>query len=104
LKENFSLLEGALALLLKPLFLMMDGASAGSILTGAGIGTAAAALIAGFTGDRRIDVAELLGGAGVGAAGGPALGNRQTEAIVVNPNEDLTLELRSDLALRERDQ
>ena len=70
------------------------------VLTGAGIGAAAAAIFAGITGDRKIDVLEVLGGAAVGGAGSFALGKRQTEVISIRPNDDLTLELRSDLALR----
>ncbi|BAU15330.1 S-layer domain-containing protein [Leptolyngbya sp. NIES-3755] len=72
----------------------------GKVLTNAGIGAAAAAIIAGITGDRKIDALEVIGGAALGGATSFALNNRQTEVISIRPNEDLTLELRSDLALR----
>ncbi|MGG6263942.1 hypothetical protein ACQ4M3_10730 [Leptolyngbya sp. AN03gr2] len=72
----------------------------GRVLTGAGIGAAAAAILAGITGDRKIDALEVLGGAAIGGAGSFAIGRNQAEVISIRPNEDLTLELRSDLALR----
>ncbi|MGG6270725.1 hypothetical protein ACQ4M3_39400 [Leptolyngbya sp. AN03gr2] len=72
----------------------------GRVLTGAGIGAVASAILAGITGDRKIDALEVLGGAAIGSAGSYALSNRQTEMISIRPNEDLTLELRSDLAFR----
>ncbi|KAM3102127.1 hypothetical protein ACKFKF_04915 [Phormidesmis sp. 146-12] len=72
----------------------------GRVLTGAGIGAAAAAILAGITGDRKIDALEVIGGAAVGGAGSFALGKQQSERISIRPHADLTLELRSDLAFR----
>ncbi|WP_448561067.1 hypothetical protein [Trichothermofontia sp.] len=77
------------------------GTNTRSILTGAAVGAAAAALIAGITGDRVIEVAEVLGGAGLGALTGWLIrGRRTAEVIVVEPNQgDLDLTLQSDLIL-----
>lgn len=77
------------------------GTNTRSILTGAAVGAAAAAVIAGITGDRVIEVAEVLGGAGLGALTGWLIrGKRSAEVIVVEPNQgDLNLTLQSDLIL-----
>ncbi|MCT7951978.1 hypothetical protein NG798_19450 [Ancylothrix sp. C2] len=76
------------------------GASVGSILQGAAIGAAAATAISAITGDRAIATEEVLGGAGLGAIGGLLLGRKKVDVVVINPNTDLALTLRSDLALR----
>lgn len=76
------------------------GANTSSILKGAAIGGAAAAALSGLTGDKKISVLEVLGGAGAGAAGGLVLGRKKVDVVVINPNTDLALKLRSDLALR----
>lgn len=75
-----------------------EGAGAGDILEGAAIGAAAAAVIAEITGD--IGVAEVLGGAGLGALAGLLLGGDQAELISIDPNTDLNVTLSSPLALR----
>lgn len=68
------------------------------VLAGAAVGSAAGALIAGVTGDRRINALEVLAGTGVGTVGGLLLGGRRsTEVVVINPNSDLDLRLDSDL-------
>lgn len=72
----------------------------GRVLAGTGIGAAAAAILAGLTGDRRIDAVEILSGAALGGAGSFATGRGRTDVIAVRPNTDLTLELRSDLFIR----
>lgn len=77
-----------------------EGASVGSVLQGAAIGAAAATAISAITGDRAIATEEVLGGAGLGAIGGLLLGRKKVDVIVINPNTDLALTLRSDLALR----
>jgi len=79
-----------------------QGTNTRSILTGAAVGAAAAAVIAGITGDRVIEVAEVLGGAGLGALTGWLIrGRRTAEVIVVEPNQgDLNLTLQSDLILQ----
>jgi hypothetical protein len=74
------------------------GTDVGQILKGAAIGAAASAVLAEIFGD--IDFKEVLGGAGLGALAGLLLGGRkQAEVIVVNPEEDLSLTLQSDLVL-----
>jgi hypothetical protein len=69
-------------------------------LKGAAVGGAAAAAIGALTGDRAIATEEILGGAGLGALGGLLLGKRKVDVVVVNPNTDLNVTLRSALALR----
>ncbi|HBB36161.1 MAG TPA: hypothetical protein DDZ80_11770 [Cyanobacteria bacterium UBA8803] len=74
------------------------GRSGGSILKGAAIGAAAAAVISEVFGD--IDLDEVLAGAGLGALGGLLLGGRkQAEVVVIYPETDLDLTLESDLLL-----
>jgi hypothetical protein len=76
------------------------GANTTSILTGAAVGGGAAAAISAITGDRSINVPEVLGGAGLGALGGYFLGRKKVDAIVVYPKQDLDVKLRSDFDLR----
>lgn len=72
-----------------------------SILTGTAVGAGAAAAIAAITGDRSIEAQEVLGGAGLGAVGGWLLNrNKKATMVAVYPEQDLTLRLRSELALR----
>lgn len=75
------------------------GASAGEILRGAAIGGAAATALSGILGDKAIATEEILGGAGIGAIAGAILGRNKTEVIVIRPEEDLNLRLRSDLVV-----
>ena len=75
------------------------GASAGEILRGAAIGGAAATALSGILGDKAIATEEVLGGAGIGAIAGVILGRNKTEVIVIRPEEDLNLRLRSDLVV-----
>jgi phage tail tape-measure protein len=75
--------------------------STGSILKGAAIGAGAAAILAAVTGDRKIGLGEIIGGAGIGALGGWILRrNQKAEVIVIEPDRELELTLQSDLALR----
>jgi hypothetical protein len=68
------------------------------ILQGAAIGGAAAAILSEIFG--RIDILEVLGGAGLGALASVLIRDRkEVEVIMVNPQEDLTLTLQSDFAL-----
>jgi hypothetical protein len=82
-----------------------EGASAGQILGGTLAGAGAATLIAGVTGDRRINALEVLSGAAIGAFAGWALpsagaiGGNSKEVISIDPNSDLTLTVQSDLYL-----
>lgn len=75
------------------------GASAGEILRGAAIGGAAATALSGILGDKAIATEEILGGAGIGAIAGAIFGRNKTEVIVIRPEEDLNLRLRSDLVV-----
>lgn len=81
-----------------------EGDNTSSILQGTLIGAAAATAIAAVTGDTAIATEEVLGGAGLGALAGWLLGmggsTDEAELISINPEEDLTLVLRSDLSLR----
>jgi hypothetical protein len=78
-----------------------EGTDVSSILQGAAIGAAAATVLAAVTGDGSIDIEEILGGAGLGALTGWLIGGEdEAELISINPEDDLTLTLRSDLALR----
>ena len=78
--------------------ILKKGTDVGQILKGAAIGAAASAVLAEIFGS--IDFKEVLGGAGLGAIAGLLLGGRrQAEVIVVNPEEDLSLTLQSDLVL-----
>ena len=76
------------------------GASTGSVLKGAALGAAAAAALGAVTGDNAIATEEVLIGTGVGAAGGLVLGRKKVDVVVINPDADLDLILRSSLALR----
>ena len=75
------------------------GADVGTILTGAGIGAGAAAIIAGVTGNRRISKTNVLIGGGLGALGQFLLRRNSAEVLVVNPQTDLSLTLNNSLAL-----
>ncbi len=66
------------------------GADTGSILTGAAIGTAAAALLFALVGNRKIEIIEILGGAGLGAAGGVLLGRKKVDVMILRPDRDLS--------------
>lgn len=76
------------------------GVDTGAVLKGAAIGAAAASVISGVTGKRRITLGKILIGAGAGAVGGLLLGKKKADVIVVNPESDLELTLNSSLALR----
>ncbi len=70
------------------------------LLQGAAIGGAAAAVLSEIFG--RIDLWEVLGGAGLGALASVLIRNKkEVEVIIVNPQEDLTLTLQSDFALQD---
>ena len=79
---------------------VQKGASGGSVAQGAALGAAAAAALAGITGDKAIATEEVLGGAGIGALAGALLGRRSVDVIVIRPQADLAIRLRSDLVLR----
>lgn len=77
-----------------------QGANAGNILKGAAAGSAAAAVIAGISGNKSISAGEVLLGTGTGALGGLILGRKKADVVVINPNTDLDVTLRSSLPLR----
>jgi hypothetical protein len=78
-----------------------EGASTGDILKGTLAGAGAATIIAGVTGDRKIEALEVLAGAAVGTLAGWALptagvmGGTEKELISIDPNRDLTLTVES---------
>lgn len=81
------------------------GATTADIITGTLAGAGAATIIAGTTGDRRIDPLEVLAGAAVGTLAGWGLpeagviGGGQETYISINPNRDLTLTVQSPTTL-----
>jgi len=79
---------------------VQKGTSTGSLAQGAALGAAAAAALAGITGDKAIATEEVLGGAGIGALAGVLLGRRSVDVIVIRPQQDLAVRLRSDIVLR----
>ncbi len=76
------------------------GAKTSSILKGAVVGAAAAAALGGLTGNRNISLGEVLIGTGAGAAGGAVLGRKKADVVVIDPDTDLDLTLRSGLAVQ----
>jgi hypothetical protein len=80
------------------------GASRTDILAGTVSGAGAATVIAGTTGDRRIDALEVLAGAALGTLAGWGLpeagviGGKDREVIVIEPARDLTLRLSEQLS------
>ncbi|MGG6268368.1 hypothetical protein ACQ4M3_19775 [Leptolyngbya sp. AN03gr2] len=76
------------------------GVSTDAILKGAAIGSGAAAIISGVTGNRRITLGRVLIGTGVGALGGLLLGRNRNQVISVNQS-DLNLRLNSSLAVNQ---
>ncbi|MEL7245264.1 MAG: conjugal transfer protein TrbI, partial [Cyanobacteria bacterium J06573_2] len=75
------------------------GASTGKILTDAAYGTAAASVIALITGNNKIETLEPIAGAAAGAIAGILLRRRSVEVVVINPQNDLDVTLRSNLSL-----
>lgn len=81
------------------------GASTGDIIKGTLAGAGTATIIAGTTGDRRIDALEVLAGAAVGTLAGWGLptagviGGGTKDVIVLNPSQDLTLTVQSPVGV-----
>ncbi len=79
-----------------------EGASIAEILGGTVAGAGAAAIIAGVTGDRKIDALEVLAGAAIGTLAGWGLpeagiiGGGEATLIAIEPDQDFTLTLQSD--------
>lgn len=82
-----------------------EGAGIGEILGGTVAGAGAAAIIAGVTGDNRIDALEVLAGAAVGTLAGWGLpeagiiGGGERTVISIDPNRDFTLTLQSSFTV-----
>jgi hypothetical protein len=74
------------------------GVSTDAILKGAALGSGAAAILSGVTGNRRITAGKVLIGTGVGALGGLLLGRNRNQVISVNQS-DLNLRLNTALAV-----
>jgi hypothetical protein len=82
---------------------LRKGASTSKILQGAAVGAGAAALISLVTGDKKINVVEILAGTGLGAAASAVLKRKKVEVVVIEPNRgDLNLTLRSNFVVPER--
>ncbi len=75
------------------------GLGVGKIVQNAALGAAAAAAIAGVTGDRAIATEEVLGGAAITSLIGLFIGRDSVTLSSVNPNTDLAVTLNSDLML-----
>ncbi|MER3433521.1 MAG: hypothetical protein C4288_08825 [Leptolyngbya sp. ERB_1_1] len=75
------------------------GVNGDAILKGAAIGSGAAAIISGVTGNRRITAGKVLIGTGAGALGGLIFGRNTNKVISVNSQSDLNLRLNSSLAV-----
>ncbi|MBD2092692.1 S-layer homology domain-containing protein [Microcoleus sp. FACHB-1515] len=76
------------------------GADAGRIISGAALGAAAAAAIAGVTGDDAIATEEVLGGTVAGTLLSIFFGRERATLYVINPNDDLDLTLNAPLTLQ----
>ncbi|MDJ0600107.1 MAG: hypothetical protein QNJ37_14860 [Crocosphaera sp.] len=82
-----------------------EGAGIGEILGGTVAGAGAAAIIAGVTGDRRIDALEVLAGAAVGTLAGWGLpeagiiGGGEATVIAIEPEQDFILTLQSNFSV-----
>ncbi|MGB3137386.1 MAG: S-layer homology domain-containing protein, partial [Nodosilinea sp.] len=74
-----------------------EGGSFLETLTGAVLGSGAAAAIAGTTGDRTIGTLEVLAGTATGATLGRIFGRNQVEVITINPSRDLRLTVNAPL-------
>jgi hypothetical protein len=75
------------------------GVNVGNLVKNTALGAAAAAAIAGVTGDRAIATEEVLGGAGIGTLLGVFLGRDKVDLYAVNPDTDLDLQLDSELVV-----
>ena len=75
------------------------GTSTGKVLTDAAIGSAAASVIAILTGNNKIETIEPIIGAAGGALASILLRRKQVEVVVIRPEDDLDVTLRSNLLL-----
>jgi hypothetical protein len=76
------------------------GSNTGQVLTDAAYGAGAAALIGLITGNKKIELGELLAGGGVGAAASILLRRNNAELISIDPDRDLSrLRLTSQLTV-----
>ncbi|MEA5593987.1 conjugal transfer protein TrbI [Rivularia sp. UHCC 0363] len=75
------------------------GASTSKVLTDAAYGTAAATVISLITGNKKIETLEPIAGAAAGALASIFLRRKEVEVVVINPQNDLSVTLRSNLLL-----
>jgi len=78
------------------------GINIGNVIKDAALGSAAAAAIAGVTGDRTVTTKEVLGGTGIGTLVGLFLGRDKVDLIAIDPDTDLNLKLSDDLVISAR--
>ncbi|MGY6529181.1 MAG: S-layer homology domain-containing protein [Cyanobacterium sp.] len=78
------------------------GTNVGNLVTNAALGTAAAAAIAGVTGDRTITTGELLIGTGAGVLATlipQFLGRNRVDLLVIRPETNLNITFNSDFVM-----
>ncbi|HLO88338.1 MAG TPA: conjugal transfer protein TrbI [Nostocaceae cyanobacterium] len=75
------------------------GTDTGQILTDAAIGAGAASVISLITGNKKIELLEVLGGGAAGALASVLLRKNQAEVYVLRPEQDLDITLTSGLTI-----
>jgi hypothetical protein len=75
------------------------GTNVGTLVKGAAVGSAAAAVIAGVTGNKKITLGKVLIGTGVGTLGSLLIGKKKTDVVVITPDSNLNLTLNSSLTV-----
>lgn len=75
------------------------GASSSRVLKDAAYGAGAAAVLSWLTGNRKVEILEPLAGAAAGALGSILLNRKSVEVVVIEPENDLDVTLRSNLSL-----
>lgn len=75
------------------------GADTGQILTDAALGAGAASVISLITGNKKIELLEVLGGGAAGALGSLLLRKNKAEVYVLRPEQDLNITLTSSLTI-----
>ncbi|MGD1872007.1 MAG: conjugal transfer protein TrbI [Mastigocoleus sp.] len=79
---------------------LKKGSNTSKVLKDAAIGAGAASVIALLTGNRKIDILEPIAGGAAGALASVLIrGGKKTEVVVVRPEKDLDITLRSDLVV-----
>jgi hypothetical protein len=75
------------------------GTDTGKILTDAAIGAGAASVISLITGNKKIELLEVLGGGAAGALASVLLRKNQADVYVLRPEQDLPITLTSGLTV-----